>query len=313
VPVDAAIRDLAGNPLANLPFTGGEQYTIEKPRTLLVAPENGELLPDRRPTFDWLDVLGASGYRIAASESSSFSTVLWEVDTINSTYTPTTEVPGGQVIYWRVRAQMSDGWGSWSETWSFTTGNPPSIPVLVSPTTASLTTDYTPLLDWNDSTVPIGAAAFDHYEVQVATDTLFTDPVLIDEVTPPGQITASSYTPTTDLATNTTYFWRVRAYNGNGQYSSWSTMWSFRTALPPPGNLTPDGGATVSSRKPVLDWDAVDGAEGYDIQISTSSSFVTLLVNTHTTTDTFTLKTNLLPHRTIYWRVRTTGGNGPSS
>jgi hypothetical protein len=69
---------------------------------------------------------------------------------------------------------------------------------------------------------------------------------------------------------------------------------------------------TVSSRKPVLDWGAVDGAEGYTVQISTSSSFSSLLVNTAATTDTFTPDTNLPANRTIYWRVRTTGANGQS-
>jgi hypothetical protein len=64
---------------------------------------------------------------------------------------------------------------------------------------------------------------------------------------------------------------------------------------------------------PVLDWDAVGGAEGYNIQISTSSSFSSTLVNTSTTTDSFTPSSNLPAHKTIYWRVRTTGANGPSS
>ncbi|HSA99630.1 MAG TPA: Ig-like domain-containing protein, partial [Anaerolineales bacterium] len=310
--VASGITDLVGNPLEQGPFTPDEEYTIDKTHAFLVAPVNGEPLLYRRPTFDWSDVPGASGYRITASKSSSFSTLLWEVDTTDSTYTPSADLPGGQVIYWRVSAQVNDIWGAWSERWSFTTGNPPSIPGLASPANASLTRDYTPLLDWNNSTMPSGAAAFDHYEVQVATDTLFIDPVLIDEGTPTGQITASSYTPTANLAANTTYFWRVRSYNVSGQYSSWSTVRSFRTALLPPSDLTPDGGMTVSSRKPVLDWDTVDGAEGYSIQISTSSSFGSLLVNTSTTTNTFTPSTNLPAHKTIYWRVRTTGANGPS-
>jgi Zn-dependent metalloprotease len=311
--VDASITDPAGNLLEQGPFAPDEEYTIDKTHAFLVAPANGELLLYRRPTFDWSDVPDASGYRITASRSSSFSTMLWEVDAVDSTYTPSADLPGGQVIYWRVRAQLNDAWGPWSETWSFTTGNPPSVPGLSSPANASLTRDYTPLLNWNNSTVPSGAAAFDHYEVQVATDTLFTDPVLIDESTPTGQISASSYTPATDLAANTTYYWRVRSYNISGQYSNWSTVRSFRTALLPPSDLTPDDGVTVDSRKPALDWAVVEGAEGYNIQISTSSSFGSLLVNTSTTTDTFTPTSNLPAHRMIYWRVRTTGANGPSS
>jgi hypothetical protein len=311
--VDASITDLAGNLLEQGPFAPDEEYTIDKTHAFLIAPANGEELLYRRPAFDWSDVPGASSYRITASRSSSFNTIIWEVETSDSTYTPSADLPGGRVIYWRVRARLSEALGPGSETWSFTTGNPPSTPSLSSPANASLTTDYTPLLNWSDASVPSGAAAFDHYEVQVATDTLFTDPVLIDEDTAAGQTTASSYTPTTDLAANTTYFWRVRSFNVSGQYSSWATVRSFRTALLPPGNLTPAVGVTVSSRMPVLDWNAVAGAGGYTIQISTSSSFSSLLVNTSTPTDTFTPSSNLPAGRTIYWRVRATGTNGPSS
>ena len=85
-----------------------------------------------------------------------------------------------------------------------------------------------------------------------------------------------------------------------------------RTALLPPTNLTPGGGAMLGSRKPLLNWEAVDGAEGYQLQISTSDTFATLLVSTPVATNAFTPVTNLPAHTTIYWRVRSTGVNGPS-
>jgi hypothetical protein len=179
--------------------------------------------------------------------------------------------------------------------------------VLVAPANNALTKDYKPLLDWNDSTIPSGGVAFDHYQVQVSVDKAFSDPLLIDEVT-----SDASYILMVDLAANTKYYWRVRAFNTAGEYSSWSTIWSFSTALLPPANLTPAGGAAVPTRKPPLDWDPVDGASGYEIQISASNDFATLLVNTPVPLDSFTPSTNLPANTLLYWRVRATGTNGPS-
>lgn len=276
-------------------------------QAFLAVPANEEPLLHRRPSFDWSDVPGATSYQIVASTSSTLNPLLWKVNNTDSTYTPTTDLPGGKVIYWQVRAKVGGVWMPWSETWSFTTAKPPSIPVLVAPVNKALTKNYIRPLRWKASTVPSGAAAFDHYQVQVSLDKAFSDPLWIDEVT-----SDAFYTPTTDLAANTRYFWRVRAFNVAGQYSSWSTVWSFFTALLPPGNLTPMGGETVSSRKPLLDWEPVDGASGYTVQISTNSSFSTLLVDTSVNTDAFTPGTKLPANRTLYWRVRATGTNGPS-
>ena len=83
----------------------------------------------------------------------------------------------------------------------------PSIPTLVSPAANSLTTTYTPLLDWNNS-LPTP----DHYELQVATDNLFTTSVVIDQNTG----TNSNYQLTNPLTPNSTYYWRVSAYNAIG-------------------------------------------------------------------------------------------------
>jgi len=310
VALGASINDLAGNLIDDLPFSSGTVYVIEKPFTL-IAPANGEALLHKRPAFDWTNVEGASGYRITASTSSSFSTVLWKADATESEYTPTADLPGGRVIYWRVRAMVDGVWGAWSGASNFTTPKPPSIPVLTSPTHGALTRDYTPLLNWSNSTLPT-EIPFDHYQVQVDIEKSFADPLVLNEATSTGDITASSYTPNTDLIPNSRYYWRVRSYNTAGQYSSWSTVWAFNTALPPPIHLAPTGGVTVTSRRPALGWDVVEGVDGYIIQISTSASFATTLVNTTTTTNAFTPLTKLPAGTTIYWRVRATGTNGPS-
>ncbi|MCC6726514.1 MAG: proprotein convertase P-domain-containing protein, partial [Saprospiraceae bacterium] len=62
------------------------------------------------------------------------------------------------------------------------------------------------------------------YEIQVATDAGFAN-IVINAA----NIGGNSYTPTTPLASNTTYYWHVRGINqcGNGAYSA---TWSFTTS-----------------------------------------------------------------------------------
>ena len=175
------------------------------------------------------------------------------------------------------------------------------MPVLVAPANNALTTDYTPRLDWKNS-----LPAADHYQLQVATDSAFTALVINRS-----DVTLSEFTPASNLAPNTRYYWRVSGYNSLGQYSAWSKVRSFRTVMLPPVLLTPANGGTAG-RKPVFDWQDVVGATGYTIQISTSPRFGTFLVNKTATPSTFTPGTKL-PVGTVYWRVRANGPNGPSA
>lgn len=71
------------------------------------------------------------------------------------------------------------------------------------------------------------------YQVQVALDSNFSQLVYDTEVT-----NQAAFTPSSDWATNTTYYWRVRAVNscGTGDYS---TTYQFKTILGP--GECPDG------------------------------------------------------------------------
>ena len=56
--------------------------------------------------------------------------------------------------------------------------------------------------------------------MQVDNDADFSSPEI--DVSP----AVSSYTPLSDLAADT-YIWRVRARNGAGAWSEWSSPWAF--------------------------------------------------------------------------------------
>ena len=71
-----------------------------------------------------------------------------------------------------------------------------------------------------------------------------------------------------DLLTNTTYYWQVRAVNAGGTtYANTSDWWSFTTiTLPPTGcnKLTPANGADDVPINPTLTWQSSPGTSYYE-------------------------------------------------
>ncbi len=271
---------------------------------VLSAPGNGTTALARRPDFDWGDVSGATSYTIQVSSYATFSSTLVSTTAAVSAYTPTADLPANRLLYWRVKANGANP-SAWSAVGSFTTPNPPGIPALVSPASGALLYDYRPRLDWGNATLPAGTV-FDRYQVQVATDTGFSALVVNQNVA--GQ-TNSEYTLTFSLTPNTRYYWRVRAFNTLGQYSTWSAYRSLRTALPMPALLSPADGAVVTGLRPVFDWSDVPGATGYTIQVSAYATFSSLLVNKVVSASTYTPTANLPANKTLYWRVKANGTN----
>jgi hypothetical protein len=169
---------------------------------------------------------------------------------------------------------------------------------------------YTPLLDWSDTSIPSGAASFDHYVLQIADNAGFSSPL----VTQNG-FGHSSGAPASALPPNTLWYWHVQACNTNAECSAWTSARTFRTKLSPPVAIAPVGAATVASLKPTFSWKAVSGAACYALQVSKVTSFSTLLVNVSIskTASTYTPGSSLPASTPLFWRIRTNGANGPSS
>jgi len=81
----------------------------------LVSPIDTEITTDRTPTFDWGDMAGATGYTIQISKNITFTLLVGTYTVTPSTFTPSVNLPVG-TLYWRVRANGSNGPSLWSET-----------------------------------------------------------------------------------------------------------------------------------------------------------------------------------------------------
>jgi Zn-dependent metalloprotease len=190
-----------------------------------VVPGAADSIHARRPTLTWEAVPGATGYTVEASTTLAFSSKAINKTLSTTTYTHTSDIAANTVFYWRVKATGTNGPSAYSQVRTFTTGNPPSVPTLSAPMNNALVTTRRPLFDWRDATLP-NLTFFDHYEIQLATNSSFTGATSFQ--TTLGDITDSDYTPLVDLLSGTTYYWRVRSWNAAGDFSGWSSVRTVR-------------------------------------------------------------------------------------
>lgn len=84
--------------------------------------------------------------------------------------------------------------------------------------------------------------------------------------------------------------------------------------LPAPTQITPANAATGVSSPVLLVWGSVSGVTGYDVQVSTESSFTSgLIVNQVNLIDTQRVVPNVTDGATYYWRARARAAGGQSS
>lgn len=276
----------------------------------LSYPPNGSTGIPVNVTLNWNDVPTATGYRAQVSLNNSFTQIVFdELSSVSQIPVPPGTLSGTTQYYWRVYASNVGGISPWSSVWSFTTAvAPPAAPVLISPPNGSTGIAISGVtFDWNNSA---GATS---YRIQISTSSDFGT-TFVNTVVGSSQYTHNN----PPFANNTTYYWRVNATNSGGT-GQWSVVWSFTTviaSLPAPTLITPPNSATNVPLTPYMDWSDVSGATSYRLQISTTSSFSSTVLNVVTVNSEYVVPSGILQGYTLYyWRVATMneGGTGPYS
>jgi len=278
----------------------------------LVLPVNGASNVSLTPLFDWDSTSPADSYTLQAALDTSFSNPAVFISGITQSFLNLTspQLQNNFRYHWRVSATNIAGTGEWSTVHNFTTVlGMPAAPGLLLPVDFATGVSLTPLLDWVED---ISALS---YQVQVSQDSTFGS-VLWDT----NGFNVSQVTVRSGLLTNVqTYFWRVRTTNPIGT-GPWAQPYRFMTLLIPPAApqlVDPLDGASDVSTTPTLNWDSVQYAASFRVQLSTDSTFATTLINAAGLTfSQYNVPGGVLNNNTRYfWRVNASNnaGTGPYS
>jgi hypothetical protein len=200
------------------------------------------------------------------------------------TATTTLTVAGltaGATYYWQVRGTTPND-SQYSEMWSFVI--PPGAPgAIVAPVIGTLNVTIDTILVW---TAGAGATS---YEVEIADNSAFTDPLMTGTTT-------NAFISATDLPYGTRLYWRVRSVAAGVAVSGW-TIGIFDTmaeAPPVPEIIAPESGATDVQLRPTFMWTEVEGKPFFDFEIASNYMYTDPVVSrTSLTTTVFALDSDL--------------------
>ncbi|MBP5709658.1 MAG: T9SS type A sorting domain-containing protein [Bacteroidales bacterium] len=210
-------RARARNSLDTTAWSATWTFTTQDTMSLS-SPANGAIVNSVSPYLYWNTIYGSNYYDYQVDTTPNFNSPILINGSRSSSY-DYVNVSGllyGTTYYWRVRARDAVDTSDWTAIWVFnTTYYLTTPPTLISPPDQST---QIPLNGQNFvwSSVPdiVG------YELQYSTNNSFAGATSLT--------TPNTSTVINGFASNTTYYWRVRAYDFNG-YSAWTPAWSFTT------------------------------------------------------------------------------------
>lgn len=152
------------------------------------------------------------------------------------------------------------------------------------------------------------------YYIQISTTSTFNSTVINANV---GNVSSKAYS----LQPNTEYFWRVRS-NLSTDFSPNDEVRRLLTLPAPPILISPAFGASNIASPVLFDWEDVQNANAYRIQVSDNAGLLyeqyngPYLLDYPATGSTLTQSnfswSGALPNKTYYWRVRVNTNKGTS-
>ena len=186
------------------------------------------------------------------TQAAGEGTTSWQVDVV---------MIDGLQYWWRSRATSSSSHLSeWSTTNTFhcvIVNNPPTDPSILSPYASGNLPDESGLFIWEGSTDQDATDYVVEYQIQIATDSVFSNVLLSAVETNDafiGVIALNEFSGYESLPLNESYFWRIRAIDSQGLNSGWDTE-PFVYGEPAPSApvpLTPLNDSTVDVQQPTL-------------------------------------------------------------
>ncbi len=250
-------------------------------------------------TLGWNDNSdNETGFRIERQTEGSSTWVHVKNTAANATSWTNVGLTADTTYTYRVRAFNADGATAWSNQASNTTLSPPSVPTdvsVINPTPSSLT------VTWTD-------ASDDETGFRIERQTQGSGTWLHVKNTNPNETSWTNFA----LAADTTYTFRVRAFNTVGA-SVWTPEASNSTLAPP---ATPTNVSVINPTASSLTvtWtDASDDETGFRIERQTEGSSTWLHVKNVAANETSWTNFTLASDTTYTFRVRAFNAGGASA
>jgi len=183
-------------------FTLGIDFTMPQ----VTFPLDDSSITVTTPTLSWTDATGATEYHIEVNTSNSFDeTIIANENVFTETqHIITTALSDNTTYYWHVKIKNEDGvWGDWSSTWSFTV----SLPIPIAPSELLVNSVSATEIDltWFDNSQNEDGFRI---EYKIGVGGTYS---LLETLEP----NISEYNHT-GLSPATTYFYRINAFNSDG-------------------------------------------------------------------------------------------------
>lgn len=275
------------------------------PSPALITPEDKSTKVSLYPIYTWSKVADADSYEIEISADSSFKKkFLTDRGLTALTWTmPGYQYEENTTYYWRLRAKNEDGISNWTSPFSFTTSALPAPAAqLLYPADNSIKLPLDLILVWNK------VVKANHYKVTVYEDADFENIFLVQE-------TADTTLEVVGLNRFSNYWWKVQSIGDEGD-GGISDIFKFRTKDVAPDKsvilISPDDNLTNAPLIMKFNWNSIERALSYYLQISTSANFEeSAIAQVHPNVqDTIKVVSDLQYGKTYYWRVAARNEDG---
>lgn len=200
--------------------------------------------------------------------------------------------------YWRVRTTEGSKTSDWPEAWNFSTiSDKPPVPHLNTPFIDEEGQPLRTSFEWAET------SNTDFYNMAISNDNFVNDSVIY-EVEPESSI--EIFQVPEDLESGKFYWWKVRSVN-KCLKGDWTIVRKFKTKyteLSTPLLVYPANNGKAP-KDFEFKWDAVEGAESYNIMVGKDVNFDDKVANTSSSENSIALSgVDWQDNETYYWKIK---------
>lgn len=280
-------------------WTATQKFTTKYEKTVLAEPLNAATCVPQSVVLMWDAVPTARAYKVEVNEDINFTpaSVVFSASSVTETALFANLPKGEKVYYWRVKADDSKNSGDWSDVRSFTTTF--RAVNLISPDTSVSGQPRNVTFNWEN------AFPTHEYIFQLSTSADFTAESMV-QVDTLNTNTIASVLPNH----NTTYFWRVAVIDAGNCNGTWSDVRTIASVVDAPVLVTPANNAIRQNTAILFTWETVNGATLYDLEVSNTNTFATVVASLYSNNKPNGFVSNLKNSSDYFWRVRAKNDKG---